>query len=81
MQFPTQQENLPGTEGFVDRRKSGGNNTPTGERRQFSDGRRSERPEVDELARAIDEYKVRNRRRFITFEEIYDVFVSLGYHR
>ena len=39
------------------------------------------RPEVSELAEAIDAYKLQHRRRFITFEELYDVIVSLGYHK
>lgn len=65
---------------FVDRRSS--EPTPSGvERRQFSPSYNSERPEVNDLARAVDEYKMRHRRRFITFEELYDVVVSLGYHR
>jgi hypothetical protein len=33
------------------------------------------------LAQAIDQYKLRHRRRFITFEELYDVMASLGYHK
>lgn len=81
MQFPAQQEKEPVTQNFVDRRESATENTPKTERRQFSDEHKSDRPEVDELATAIDDYKVRNRRRFITFEEIYDVMVSLGYHK
>ena len=69
---------------FVDRRQGG--NRPGAapgsvERRQFSDSRNTSRPEVDELARAIDQYKLHHRRRFITFEELYDVMVSLGYHK
>jgi hypothetical protein len=52
-----------------------------GERRQFRDGNRSARPEVAELANAIDDYKIQNRRRFITFEELFDLMTSLGYHR
>jgi hypothetical protein len=66
--------------GFADRRRSEPN--PSGvERRQFSDSRQSSRPEIDELARAVDQYKLVHRRRFITFEELYDVLMSLGYHR
>ena len=65
---------------FVDRRSSQGN-APGVERRQFRDGNRSSRPEVAEFAAAIDEYKIENRRRFITFEELFDVMKSLGYHR
>ena len=34
-----------------------------------------------ELAQAIDQYKLRHRRRFITFEEMLAVVKSLGYHR
>jgi hypothetical protein len=65
---------------FVDRR-SGGTDAPGVERRQFSTNHQNENPEIAELANAIDQYKVQNRRRFITFEEIYDVIKSLGYHR
>jgi hypothetical protein len=51
------------------------------ERRQFRNGDASHRPEVNELAQAIDRYKLQHRRRFITFEELYDVMQSLGYHK
>lgn len=54
---------------------------PGVERRQFSDSRDSDRPEVRELAEAIDQYKLLHRRRFVTFDELYDVLVSLGYHK
>jgi hypothetical protein len=66
---------------FVERRSANPGVAPTGERRQFRDGNRSARPEVAEFADAVDKYKVSNRRRFITFEELYDVMVSLGYHK
>ncbi|WP_437187395.1 hypothetical protein SH668x_000788 [Planctomicrobium sp. SH668] len=69
---------------FVDRRQPRGsepNGEPARERRQFSDSRNTSRPEVDELAKAVDQYKLQNRRRFITFEELYDVIASLGYHK
>lgn len=65
---------------FVDRRQSS-TKAETFERRQFKDGNRSVRPEVAEFADAVDEYKVTNRRRFITFEELFDVMASLGYHK
>lgn len=65
---------------FVDRRKED-QAAPGVERRQFSPSYDSNRPEVNELAKAVDEYKLRHRRRFITFEELYDVIVSLGYHQ
>ena len=67
---------------FVERRQRDlGSGVAGPERRQFRDGNRSERPEVAELADAIDDYKVAFRRRFITFEELFDVMASLGYHR
>ncbi len=67
---------------FVERRqRDQGPGVVSSERRQFRDGNRSERPEVAELANAIDDYKVAYRRRFITFEELFDVMTSLGYHR
>jgi len=67
---------------FIDRRSRSGDSSPEGvERRQFRDGDRSLRPEVAELADAIDDYKISHRRRFITFEELYEVMMSLGYHR
>ncbi|MCA9086360.1 MAG: hypothetical protein KDA81_20015 [Planctomycetaceae bacterium] len=67
---------------FVDRRRSAETTNQSGaERRQFRDGDRSRRPEVAEFAAAVDEYKISHRRRFITFEELFDVFTSLGYHR
>ena len=67
---------------FVDRRQSPDEENPIGvERRQFSNSHDSMRPEVAELAEAIDQYKLRHRRRFITFEELFDVIDSLGYHK
>jgi len=80
MQFPAQEES-PITHEFVNRRQGDVENPRKSDRRQFSDERKTDRPEVDELAIAIDEYKVRSRRRFITYEEIFDVMVSLGYHK
>ena len=38
-------------------------------------------PEAQQLAEAIDQYKLQNRRRFITYEEMLSVIKSLGYHR
>lgn len=72
----------PSAVGFLERRQNAGDQNPAGiERRQFKDGDRRLRPEVAELADAIDDYKISHRRRFITFEELYDVMLSLGYHR
>lgn len=67
---------------FADRRqRDEGAGPASAERRQFRDGNRSSRPEVAELADAIDDYKISRRRRFITFEELFDVMVSLGYQK
>jgi len=64
-----------------DRRAATDSSAPSVERRQFADSRASDRPEVRELAEAVDQYKMRHRRRFITFEELFDVMASLGYHK
>jgi hypothetical protein len=67
---------------FVDRRQTPSSTWAGGfERRQFSNSYDSSRQEVNELGQAIDQYKLRHRRRFITFEELYDVMTSLGYHK
>jgi hypothetical protein len=67
---------------FVDRRlgesPEGG---PGRERRQFANSHDELSPEAAELATAIDGYKLRHRRRFITFEEMLAVIKSLGYDR
>ncbi|HUG70564.1 MAG TPA: hypothetical protein VMM76_22635 [Pirellulaceae bacterium] len=69
----------PATE-FVDRRNYGtGQEVPVRERRQFSNSHEGLTPNARELAVAIDEYKLRHRRRFITFEEMLFVIESLGY--
>ncbi|MFH5805889.1 hypothetical protein [Alienimonas sp. DA493] len=62
------------------RRDDGGAHSGT-ERRQFGSSHNTGRPEVDELAAAVDRYKLENRRRFITYAELYDVMISLGYER
>lgn len=67
---------------FIDRRKSGSQDAPNGvERRQFTNSYEAMQPEVQELAKAVDQYKMLHRRRFITYEELYDVVASLGYHK
>lgn len=66
---------------FVDRRQQAGARAGGAERRQFVDSRDSLRPEATELAEAVDQYKLRHRRRFITFEELYNVMTELGYHK
>lgn len=65
---------------FVERRAESSLDRDDGpERRQFSNSYASLDPEVKELAEAIDHYKLQHRRRFITFEELHGVVVSLGY--
>ncbi len=76
------QELAPSLENFVDRRSYDiSERSPTFERRQFSNSHEDLSPEALELARAIDGYKLRHRRRFITYEEMLSVVKSLGYQR
>ena len=75
---------LPGssqTGSFVERRQQEGGAGRGLERRQFADSRSHLRPEVAELGEAVDRYKLLHRRRFVTFDELYDVLTSLGYHK
>ncbi|NIL95929.1 MAG: hypothetical protein GTO53_01545 [Planctomycetales bacterium] len=66
---------------FVDRRSyAPGFDVPLRERRQFCNSHEDLSPEAQELARAIDQYKLVHRRRFITYEEMLSVIKSLGYH-
>lgn len=68
--------------GFIDRRSPCAVGRPDRlERRQFRDSHSEAHPEVAELGEAIDQYKLCHRRRFITFEELYDVITELGYHK
>jgi len=66
---------------FVDRRQQSDEGYDGPNRRQFRDSHDSARPEVTELAEAVDQYKMRHRRRFITYEELYDVIANLGYKK
>jgi hypothetical protein len=66
---------------FIDRRSSSPSASPARERRQFTNSYSELTPDARELAVAIDEYKLRHRRRFITFEEMLDVVHSLGYSK
>ncbi len=78
--MPQDLETAPGT--FVDRRSydvSG--RSPAFERRQFTNSHEGLSAEALELAREIDSYKLRHRRRFITYEEMLSVIKSLGYQR
>lgn len=66
---------------FDDRRSYGSEPAPFVERRQFSNSHEALSPNARELAIAIDEYKVRHRRRFITYEEMMAVIETLGYSK
>jgi hypothetical protein len=72
--------NSPIIDNFIERR----NQTaapPSHERRQFANSHSELSPEAANLAMAIDQYKLRHRRRFITYEEMLNVIHSLGYKR
>jgi hypothetical protein len=70
----------PNVTAFDDRRQYGTpKSPPIVERRQFSNSYDSLSPAARELATAIDEYKIRHRRRFITYEEMMNVIETLGY--
>ena len=67
---------------FMDRRQGDDGHPEDGrERRQFRDSHSLLNADAQELAEAIDQYKLLHRRRFITYEELYNVMVSLGYHK
>lgn len=73
-------EQDPRDAGFVDRRSR--SNSSTGiERRQFGNSHHGLSPAARELAEAIDNYKIVNRRRYVTFEEMLEVIHSLGYEK
>jgi hypothetical protein len=69
--------------GFENRRNQTGDARPSGlpERRQFQDARTYANPDAAELAEAIDSYKLTHRRRFITYEELFDVISRLGFRK
>ena len=67
---------------FVERRQSLSPGRSEGmERRQFVSSYQELSQEAGELARAIDQYKLQHRRRFINFEEMLGIVKSLGYHK
>jgi hypothetical protein len=70
----------PGT--FIDRRDyDQAGQSPSRERRQFTNSHEGLSPEAKELALAIDRYKLSHRRRFITYEEMLSVVKSIGYRK
>jgi hypothetical protein len=78
MQTVIEQQNSPA---FVDRRSAGAQRPGGAERRQFSASANQTNPDVAELSNAVDQYKLRHHRRFITFEELHKVICQLGYHK
>ncbi len=66
---------------FVERRDTGltSNKTTGVERRQFTNSYLELSPNAAELGRAVDQYKVENRRRFLNYEEMLGIIQSLGY--
>ena len=67
---------------FMDRRDPDASNASPGfERRQFSDSHSSLSEEAAELGKAIDQYKLMNRRRYISYEEMLSIVKSLGYSK
>ena len=74
-------EPTPSGTAFVDRRDESGDMPPGVERRQFVNNHANLSPGARELAIAIDDYKVRHRRRFITYEEMLSVIQELGYRK
>ncbi len=72
--------NVTGKTEFIERRSATG---PAAgfERRQFGNSHAALSPDARELAEAIDSYKIQNRRRYITFEEMLQVIHSLGYRK
>lgn len=70
------------TDVFVDRRNyDNGGTVPGVERRQFSNSHEGLSSDAKELAIAVDEFKLRHRRRYITYEEMMNVISDLGYRK
>jgi hypothetical protein len=68
--------------GFVERRNPDNQRQSTGfERRQFSNSMSNYSEEAGELGRAIDQYKLMHRRRYVNFEELLAIVKSLGYEK
>jgi hypothetical protein len=65
---------------FVDRRQQPGKGE-RGERRQFGNSYHNLSADGQQLAEAIDAYKVDNHRRYITTDELLSVLGKLGYKR
>ena len=64
---------------FVDRRNSVGTESEASERRQFGSSHAGLSEDGRELALAIDRYKIRHHRRYLTCDEMLSVLATLGY--
>lgn len=73
-------EAVVGSPGFVDRRTSG-SSLGSSERRQFGSSHSGLSTDGQELAKAIDQYKLENHRRYITCDEMLTVMRALGYSK
>jgi hypothetical protein len=78
MQTVIEQQN---SQPFVDRRAQAAARDGVPERRQFSASVSTTNPAIAELSEAVDQYKLRHHRRFITFDELFNVITELGYHK
>lgn len=74
-------EQAEAAEHFPNRRQRSRASQDGLERRQFSSNYSELSPAGAELGQAIDSYKVANRRRYVTYDEILQVLSALGYHR
>ncbi len=82
MTNPSDQFHPTSNPSFRDRRAPSDPAGPPGvERRQFSNSHQDLSPAAQELAIAVDEYKISHHRRFVTFEEILSIVQSLGYSK
>lgn len=67
---------------FIDRRTGDEPKAlPNEDRRQFSDAHTNLSPDAAELAKAVDQYKLINRRRYVTYEEMLSIIKSVGYSK
>lgn len=79
--IPQPQQPFPIPE-FRDRRDPENQRKSTGlERRQFTNSMSEYSHEAAEIGKAVDQYKLMHRRRFIDYEELLQVIKDLGYSK
>lgn len=64
---------------FLERRQIRSGPNSTIERRQFANSLSELSEGAQEIGHAIDQYKLEHRRKFITYEEMFEIITSLGY--